>query len=676
MTPVLLPELFEPHRIGPMRVGNRIMMSAMSAGCRVDDSGEISRETIAYFVERARHAPGMMAMGASSVVPHTGGPASGANRSGSAGIRLYRDEMVGSLARLVDAVHAYDVRFGIQLFNAGGTERGPYDLISPSGLSSNVRDAREPGRRRASLANRALDTDEVPRIVRYYAEAAGRCAAAGFDFVEIHAGHGYLISNFLTPLFNRRTDRYGGAFDNRVRFLLEIVTAVKAAVGTRLAVGVKFNGDDFIGDDGWTIADSVRLAPRLQAAGADYLTPTAGLVGAPRLTIPPMYEPQGCYVDLARAVKAAVTIPVATVGRIKDVRMARDLVAAGTVDFVVMGRAFIADPDLVGKARIGALADIRPCLADCRGCADEHIQRGGMTSCVVNPRMCRELDLVDVEGARAAVARTVLVVGGGIAGLEAARAAAFNGHRVILCERDDTLGGQLRWAAAMPDRAELADILPWYVGQLAKYRVDVRLGTTVDRALLERESPDVVVVATGSVPEVPQHLVDAATRLRGTAVAMLDDVLSGALVPGRRVLVMGGDQNGVLLADALSADGREVWIAEAGGSFARKLAGHDRWYLFNRMAQRAVVRVKHVHGLDVDRDDRVWLLTDDGPQALPPLDTLVFASDRRADRALAEVAQRLGIETHLVGDAHDAASEHAGTIFANVARAYDVGRRL
>lgn len=672
----LLPELFQPLAVGPMRIANRIMMSGMSAGTNVDENGDVSPETIAYFVERARHSPGMMAMGAAAVVPPP--PDAVVGRSGSAGIRLYSDAIVPSLRRLVDAVHQWDAKFGVQLFNAGGTERGRNPLISPSGISSNVRDAREPGRRRSGLANRALALDEIPTIVEYYACAAARCRDAGFDFVEIHAGHGYLISNFLTPLFNRRDDRYGGSFENRTRFLLEIVAAVKARVGAHLAVGVKFNGDDFIGEEGWTLADSRRLAPLLEAAGADYMTLTAGLVGSPRLTIPPLYEPQGCYVDLAEAVKPLVRIPVASVGRIKDPLMARDLVRRGSVDFVVLGRAFIADPEFVGKARAGALSDIRPCLAECRGCADEHIQRGGHTSCVVNPRMCRELDLIEVEGRHRDRARKVLVVGGGLAGMEVARHAAFNGHQVTLCERDDTLGGQLRWAATMPGRGELGDILPWYQGQLAKYRVTVRTGATVDRAMLEAIRPDVVVVATGSVPEVPQQMTDAVMKASRVRIRMLDDLMREGVPPAQGALVIGGDQNGVVVADWLAREGCDVWVAESEDHFARKLAGHDRWYLLNRLTARKVQRIKRVGGLRIvgDQVESVQLIVDGMPMDLPAVDLIVFASERRSDRGLAEIARGLGIETLVAGDAHDATSEHAGTIFANIAHAYDVARRI
>lgn len=669
-----LPELFEPMKVGPMLVANRIMMSGMSAGVRVKDDGDISDETVAYFVERAKSAPGMMAVGAAAVVPPSAdGPPP--PRVGSGGLRLYADDMVPRLRKLVEAVHRYDVKFGIQLFNQGGTERGRHPLISPSGLSSNVRDNREAGRQRSGQINRPLDLEEIPVIVECYAAAAERCRKAGFDFVEVHAGHGYLISNFMTPLFNRRTDRYGGSFENRARFLLEIVTAIKQRVGKSMAIGVKFNGDDFIGEDGWSLDDSKQLAPLLQAAGADYLTVTTGLVGGDRLTIPPMYEPQACYVSLAESIKPLVSIPVASVGRIKSPQLARDLVNQRRVDFVVLGRAFIADPEFVSKTRAGRLDEIRPCLADCRGCADEHIQRGGLTSCVVNPRMCRELDLIDIEGANIANPKRVLVVGGGLAGMEAARQCAFSGHRVTLCEADAALGGQILLAATIPGRQELGDIVPWYERQLAKYEVDIRLATRADEELVATLRPDVLIAATGSVPQVPANMLTAVMAADAIEVALVDDVLRAGTLSGNLVIVVGGDQNGVVFADWLAERGKTVWIAEPSGHFGSKLAGHDRWYLFHRLARKHVKRVKHVVDLEVS-GRQVVLIQPQDRRVLEDVDAIVFACERKADRRIVEIGLGLGIETHVVGDAHDAVSEHSGTIFANIARAYDVARRI
>jgi 2,4-dienoyl-CoA reductase-like NADH-dependent reductase (Old Yellow Enzyme family)/pyruvate/2-oxoglutarate dehydrogenase complex dihydrolipoamide dehydrogenase (E3) component len=664
----LLPELYEPMKVGPVTVNNRLMMAGMSAGTKYDQFGP-NDEMIAYYVERARGEPGMIAIGATPVVP----PAPGEPRR----LGLYSDEIIPSMRKLADAVHKYDTKFGIQLWNGGGSEGvGAGTLISPSGLPSNVRvvmgDAT--GRYRGQ-ANRALDITEIPQIVQYFADATVRVAECGFDFVEIHAGHGYLISNFLTPLFNRRNDAYGGSFENRTRFLLEIVAAVKKAAGNRIAVGLKYNGDDFLGDQGWTLAESCRLAPLAEAAGADYITVTAGLVGSPKLTIPPMYEPQGCYAFLAEAVKPTVDIPVGTIGRIKDPVMARDIVAEGKADFVCMGRPTIADPEIFAKTKRGDLEDIRPCLADCRGCADEHVVRGRAASCVVNPRMGRELYLTDVEGTAKDNPKKVLVVGGGLAGMEAARRTAFAGHHVTLCESRAQLGGQILLAKMMPGRTEIGDILPWYERQLTKYGVDVRRGTMVDEAMMKELAPDVVFVATGSSPEVPQNMMGIVMKAANIEIMMLDDLLEQKLTPGQNVLVIGGDQNGMLAADYLSEGGRTVTVAEAHNHFGEKLAAHDRWYVLNRQNAKNVRRVKNVHDIEVGGNDDVWLVTGAGREMLPGVDTIVFASDRRSNRSIGEMAEKFGAKTIFVGDAKDVTnSDIAGTIFANIAMAYDAAR--
>jgi 2,4-dienoyl-CoA reductase-like NADH-dependent reductase (Old Yellow Enzyme family)/pyruvate/2-oxoglutarate dehydrogenase complex dihydrolipoamide dehydrogenase (E3) component len=665
-----LPELYEPMVVGPMTVANRLMMAGMSAGTHVDANKEVSEEMIAYYVERARGEPGMMAIGATPILP----PVPGQPQS----LSLHSDFIIPSMQRLVNAVHEFDTKLGIQLWNGGGTEMGRYELISPSGLASNVRNTRadDGNGRRTGQPNRALELEDIPQVVQYFADAAVRVVKCGFDFVEIHGGHGYLISNFMTPLFNQRTDEYGGSFENRSRFLLDVVRAVKAAVGDKIAVGLKYNGDDFLGDKGWTLEESCRLAPLAEAAGADYITVTAGLVGSPKLTIPPMYEPQGCYTSLAEAVKPTVSIPVGTIGRIKDPVMARDLVVEGKADFVCMGRPTIADSDIFGKTKRGQLEDIRPCLADCRGCIDEHLIRGGAASCVVNPRMSRELTCIDVQDAKKDDPKRVLVIGGGLAGMEAARATAFSGHHVTLCESREHLGGQILFAAMIPGRGEIGEIVPWYERQLEKLGVDVQCNTTVDESIIQALNPEIVFIASGSVPEVPQNKMNMVMNAANIDFMMVDDILEDGLVPGKHVLIVGGDQNGMLIADYLADGEREITIAEADSHFAQKLAAHDRWYLLNRQKGRTIRRVKEVRDIEVGGNDDVWLVTDEGREMVPMVDTIVFADERKSNRSVADLAALVGAQTVFVGDAKDVKTENSGTIFANIAQAYDASRSL
>ncbi|MFA5631568.1 MAG: FAD-dependent oxidoreductase [Porticoccaceae bacterium] len=667
-----LSHLFSPLKIGPMEIANRIMQPGMSAGMVVDKDLHVAPDMIAYYEERARSRPGMMAIGQSMVVP----PTPGYTPQGM--IYLHDDKYIPSLKKLVDAVQAHGVKFGIQLGDTG-TQGGGAVHLSPSAVPAR---AAATGDARLRPELKALTIAEIAQVVQYFADAALRCKKAGFDFIEIHSGHGYLLSAFLTSYFNRRTDEYGGSLENRTRFLLEIVAAVRAAVGPEIGIGVKINGEDYLAEEGaFTIAECVEVSRMLERAGVDYLAVTAGVMGAKRLTIPPLYEPQACFNDLAVAVKQAVKIPVATIGRIKDVRMADQLVADERADIVCMGRAFIVDSEFVDKARRGDIRDIRTCLADCRGCADHEmrsIKKGlyGQTSCVLNPRVLRESVCIDIAGSAAANPRKVLVVGAGLAGLEAARRAAFSGHQVTLCENRDFIGGQIRWAEMIPGRQEIGDMLPWYQYQLEKHGVDVRLGTEVDETLIRSLAPDVLFVATGSVPQVPQHLMDAVMKAQNIALLMADDIFEFSPEVGDNVLVVGGDQIGMQVADYLSENGRAVTVAEAHNHFAFKLAANDRWYLVSRLIEKQVRRVKNVQDIEIDDDDQVWLSSKDGREHLPGIDTIVFASERKPMRALAEVAERLGIEAHVVGDAFDVNSEDAGMIFSVVAQAYDAARQV
>lgn len=665
-----LQRLFQPLNVGRMVLKNRLMMSCMAAGTQLDEHGYPTPEMIGYYVERARSEPGQMGIGAGSVMPQT--------MPMKTAPALDTDGCIPALRKLTDAVHQFDTKFGIQLWE-GGIQAGGREQLSPSGITVAVKAVGD--QTLGAPVVKTLSVAEIQDVIRRFGDAAERCYQAGFDFVEIHAGHGYLISTFMTPFFNRRSDEYGGSFENRTRFVLEILREVKQRVGHLMTVGVKTNGDDCLEQDGWTIADACRLAPILQREGADYLTISAGVMGAPRLTVPPLYEPQGCFTEFARDVRRQVTIPVYTTGRIKNPEMAEELLRNGCADVCSIGRPIIADPAFISKARAGLLADIRPCLAECRGCLDQQmrtIMRGErpVTSCIVNPRVGREIHIKEVQGDKKDMARRVLVVGGGIAGLEAARRAAYSGHQVTLCEKRGWLGGQVRFAAMMPQRHEIGDILPWYERQLNQLAVDVRLNTTADAALLDVLKPDVVVIASGSVPTVPQNFTDSLYNCSSIKVVMVDDVLEDRIAVGENILIIGGEQIGMEMADYLSERGRVVYVAEEHNHFAGKLAANDRWYLIGRTRQKKVKQFKNIHRIDVTDSQEVWLRSSKADVQLPKIDTIVLASERQSDRSIAELAKQRGFETHVIGDAKDLNSEDGGTIFANVAQAYDVARHL
>jgi 2,4-dienoyl-CoA reductase-like NADH-dependent reductase (Old Yellow Enzyme family) len=510
---------FQPLRIGAMELENRIVMPGMDPSFGIDGEGRVTEEFTAFLVERARSGPGMIVSPAMAVHP------TGIADPATVHMLLVSNEnILPGLEGLVRAVHRHGVPFGAQLTHCG---LGHLPAL-----------ATVPSERPAGTEigpTRAATREDIGELVRSFGLAAQRCIGIGFDFIEIHGAHAYLINEFLTPRYNRRTDEYGGPFENRIRFLLEVVREVRSRVGAKTPVGVRLGGDDFIGEGGWQLPELCRLAPILEKEGIDYINVTQGgfSYGTIQVNIAPMYEPQGAFVRFAAEVKKHVSIPVGTVGRIKDPAMADRIVKEGQADFVCMARAHLADPELVEKARRGDLADIRPCLAECLGCI-EGIFRHATASCAVNPRVGREHSVKDIPGEKSGSPRRVLVAGAGVAGLEAARRAAFSGHKVTLCESRAWLGGQVRLAAMMPQRQEIADVLPWYERQLNKVGVEIRLNTAVGPDLLDEIKPDVLVLATGSLPEASLGFVEGLGNIEHIEMMMVDELLEDRRPTGER----------------------------------------------------------------------------------------------------------------------------------------------
>lgn len=607
-----------------MHVRNRLVMPPMSVNFGVDEQGLVTVRHRAYLAARARAGTGMIVVGGGAVHPD------GLDLPKMP--RAWDDLFIPALALLAAEVKAHGARIGLQLLH-GGRQAFHDRRVAPSPLPSLAVVKGVP---------RELSRNEILELVGCHAEAARRARDAGFDFVEIHAAHGYLISEFLSPNANRRSDDYGGCFENRIRFLLEILAAIKHRCGTDFPVGVRYNGTDHL-DGGWTLDDALQLAPRLEAAGADWLHVSAGVYGSFPVTIPSMYEPFGLFVHLAEAVKRTVAIPVIAVGRIKDPVLADRLIAEGRADLVAMGRAHIADPELAAKAAQGRLQELRPCIGCCRGCIQSVLALEEAT-CVMNPEVGREYLL---EHAPAAAApRKILVVGAGPAGLYCARLLALRGHRVVVLEERDRAGGALFYAAKAPGRSELWELAAYFMAELKRLEVEIRLDTALTPGLVGEFKPDAAVVATGAAPRFPEipGLLDSGLELSTAA-----DVLSGAVVPGARVAVLGSDQAAMVTADFLAQDGRQVAVL-GGAHIAPELAPNDRTSLRRRLSaagvnlyKRAFIRAFASDGILIDHQG--------GRETLHGIRDLVIADGFRSERRAAEMLSRMGVETHIMGDA-------------------------
>jgi 2,4-dienoyl-CoA reductase-like NADH-dependent reductase (Old Yellow Enzyme family)/thioredoxin reductase len=620
------PFLFEPIRIGRLQSKNRLLMSAMSIHFGVDERGHVTEQLIRYMVARAEGGAGMMLVGGGGV--HPGGvelphlPA------------LWEDGCIPDLRKLTQAVKPYDARIGMQIMH-GGRQSYHDQKVAPSAI---------PAPALAKGTPRELRADEIPVLVTAFGDAARRCREAGFDFIEVHGAHGYLISQFLAPNSNRRTDIWGGSFENRTRFMLEVLRDIRAKCGPDFTIGIRMNGEDYI-DDGWGLEDACRLAPLLERAGADYLNVSAGVYGSRQLTIPSMYVEQGCFVHLAEAVKKRVSIPVIAVGRIKKPEMAEAIIRDKRADMIALGRSLLADPQWPNKARRGSVRTIRPCIGCCLGCihAVFQLEPGG---CVVNPDVGREhLHSGGIE--RAADPRKCLVVGAGPAGLACARMLALRGHIVTVCDQQVQDGGALRLAATPPGRAELMDILNYFREELAALRVDIRMNSPVDDRLLRETSPDEVILATGSLPDTPMIKGLGQTDMQ---VCTVTELLEGAVDVGRQVLVLGGNQAALVLADDLATRGKSVTVLNRKEHFAEDMSSNDRYYLRERLKRGGVKLHKNVRVLAF-RGKAVQFRMADRAIELEGFDSLVIADTFVSLREAANLMKRHQLRAHFIGDA-------------------------
>ena len=620
------PHLFQPIHIGSLKSKNRLLMSAMSINFGVDDKGHVTEQLIRYMVARAKGGVGMMLVGGGGVhptgveLPHL--PA------------LWEDDCVPGLKKMAQAVKPHDTLLGMQLMH-GGRQSYHDQKVAPSAI---------PAPALAKGTPRELRLDEIPILVAAFGNAARRCKEAGFDFVEIHGAHGYLINQFLAPNSNKRTDIYGGSFENRTRFMLDVLRDIRSKCGPGFTVGIRMNGEDYI-DDGWGIDEALRLAPLLEQNGADYLNVSAGVYGSRQLTIPSMYVEQGCFVHLAEAVKKRVSIPVVAVGRIKTPDMADSIIRNNKADMIALGRSLLADPQWTNKAKSGSVRTIRPCIGCCLGCihAVFQLEPGG---CVVNPDVGREYLLSDgIEPV--AEPKKCLVVGAGPAGLAAARMLALRGHTVTVCDQQAEVGGALRLASKPPGRAELMDILNYFVEELIRLKVDVRLNSPVAEEMLKALSPDEVILATGSLPDMPMIKGLYQTDMQ---VCTVTELLAETLDVGFRVLVWGGNQAGLVLADHLAARGKSVTVLNRREHFAEEMSSNDRYYLRERLKRGGVTLYKnaHVHSF---LGDGVRFRAGDQTMELRGFESVVLADTFVSLREAANLIKPHRARIHFIGDA-------------------------
>ncbi len=677
--------LLRPGRIGGLTLANRVLMPAMDMN--LCDDGAITGGEIAHYTARAAGGTAMVITGSGAVAfPH------GATSRHQPG--LSDDRFIPGLRALADSVHSVGGRLCVQLCHHGKTsgidtaEGRPLLVPSvpvPGFPLDGLRDSTMnelmllgTATQGKSPKYQVAEADDLAWVIDQFADAAARVKQAGGDAVEVHAAHGYLLSTFLSPAYNTRTDQWGGSAENRARLTADVVRAIRARVGADFPIIVRINGEEFGIEHGVTAAEAATLAPFIEAAGADAIH-VSGNAHNPfaDFTDGPLPNVVGRYRELARAVKAVVGIPVIAVGRLLP-EVAEEMLAAGDCDFVSMGRQLLADPDLVRKLLAGRPETVRPCI-NCYVCVEQNFF-DAPPRCAVNPALCNE-DKASVPLTLSATRRRVVVVGGGPAGMEAARLARLRGHHVTLLERGGRLGGTA-WFSQLTTPAN-QPLVAWLEQELQRVGVTVQLDTAATIDVLRVLHPDVVIVATGArrnLPDVPGatlphvhtgddlrglitgdgvaegSLLTRAVLRAGRSLRITDDpgrirTLSKRWMPiGKRVVVIGGGLVGLELAEFLAERGRTVTVLDEGAQLGLPMAMPRRW---------TAVRSVTAHGVVLRRDVTVEQITEQsvqfcaagGTSEFVAADDVIVAAHVQRDTTFADLLTAEGFDVRVVGDA-------------------------
>jgi 2,4-dienoyl-CoA reductase-like NADH-dependent reductase (Old Yellow Enzyme family)/thioredoxin reductase len=628
-----LTHLFEPLTIGPVTIRNRIVSSGHDTVMAID--GHVSDQLIAYQEARAQGGVGLIVVQVAGV--------HGSARYTSSVLMADDDSCIPGLTRLADVVHSHGATIFQQLFHDGRELMESQDGTLPVALAPSA-----VPNERFHVMPRAMPIELVREMIACYGASADRLRRAGFDGVEVVASHGYLPAQFLNPRTNLRADEYGGSPENRLRFLNEVLSAVREGAGPDLAVGLRIS----IGErspDGLTPEESIEGVAALDRDGLlDYVSVVVGtsatLAGSDHI-VPSMTIPIGYTTPLSARVKEAVSVPVMVAGRINQPQDAERILARGDADATVMTRALICDPLMPAKALAGELDEIRACIGCNQACIG-HFHAGYPISCIQHPETGRER----AYGIRIAAkpVKDVVVVGGGPGGLKAAAVAAERGHRVTLVEAADRLGGQVLLAQEIPGRAEFGGAITNLQREAERAGVKVLLNTRADLSLIGELDPDAVVLATGALPRVPElELIGSPTVLTAW------EVLRGADVPNGRVVVADWrcDWIGLGVAISIAQRGRRVTLGVSGYHAGQRIQQYVRDAMIADAVRLGVeiIPLVRIYGADADTVFFQHVLTEE-PVEIEDATALVLSQGHLPVDELATALAATSFETHLVGD--------------------------
>ena len=629
------PKLFEPGQIGKVRLKNRIVEGPWERHTP-GAGGQPTERTVDYYVQRAKGGVGLIIVGSADI---------GLGGRNAHFLDLSHNKYILEHCLVTDAVHLHGAKIAIQLCAIGRKV--------PPGYSGRGQEAIGPSPIPAKMVGeivypvpRPLDKGEIYDIMDMFARAAYRVRAAGYDMVEIHAAHGFLLNSFMSPFMNKRTDEFGGSLKNRMRFPIGVVKRIQEMVGDDFPIIFRMSADEFI-EEGVTTKESPLMAKMLEEAGVAAVDCTSGIDETYWKCNDIMRLPEGFKAYIWDAVKKKVTIPVIGQGAIRSPELAEKVLRENMADFIAMTRPLAADPDWPKKAAEGRSDDIRKCIS----CNECHPGMGGISRidrwpghCAINPDCGRERDFYEIKPAE--VKKKVMVIGSGPAGMEAARVASQRGHDVTLYERDGKLGGQLPLCSKPPGKTKINWFLEYLTFQLEKQNVKVELNTEVTPELVKKVKPDVVIVATGSEPIIPD-----VPGINDKKVVTAHDVLADMMkIKGEKVLVAGGGLVGVETAEFLAEQGNKVTVLEMLPKMAQDMEILHRKMVMDALKENKAVLLTERRLLEITDKGATIENTKTREREEIEADWVVLAVGVKPRKELIEAVEDIVDEVYTAGD--------------------------